>query len=78
MTNEVPDSKIAERGLAVAKAGLSAVPVLGGPAGALLDLVVQPQIDKRRTWPLRVLTETTGRVLLSPHVSLIRSVRTSL
>ena len=62
MTNEVPDSKIAERALAVAKAGFSAVPVLGGPAAALLDLVIQPQIDKRRTEWLNSIAERLAKL----------------
>ena len=62
MTNEVPDSKISERALAVAKAGLSTVPVLGGPAAALLDLVIQPQIDKRRTEWLNLIAERLAKL----------------
>jgi len=62
VTNEVPDSKTVERGLAVAKAGLSAVPVLGGPAAALLELVIQPHLDNRRTEWLNSIAERLAKL----------------
>ena len=49
MANQVPDSRAAEIGLGIAKAVVSAVPVLGGPAAELLDMVIRPGIEKRQT-----------------------------
>lgn len=40
---------------AIAKAGLSAVPVIGGPAAELFQNVIQPPLEKRRTeWMVQV------------------------
>ena len=46
---DAPDATGNERKLGLAKAALSAVPVLGGPAAELLDLVVRPALERRRT-----------------------------
>ncbi len=40
---------------AIAKAGLAAVPVIGGPAAELFQNVIQPPLEKRRTeWMVQV------------------------
>jgi len=52
MTNEIPSTPAAGKGdavHAVAKAGLSMIPLLGGPAVELFQAVVQPPLEKRRT-----------------------------
>ncbi len=57
MTSSVPDSKGAERKLGLAKAALSVLPVLGGAAAELLDLVIRPRIEQRQTDWLNSLAE---------------------
>ena len=57
MTDQVPDTRRAERTLGLAKAGVSALPLVGGSAAALLDLVVQPRIEARRTEWLNSVAE---------------------
>ena len=55
--NRVPDSKSAETVLGLAKAVASAVPVLGGLAAGLMEVVIGPQIERRRTDWLNSLAE---------------------
>ena len=50
MTNQVPDSEGAETVLGLAKAVVSAVPVLGGVAAGVMEVVIGPQIEQRRTY----------------------------
>ena len=46
--SQLPSKSAGDIAHAVAKAGLSAIPVIGGPAVELFQLVVQPPLDKRR------------------------------
>ena len=57
MTDKIPDAKKAKAGLSVAKAAVSAVPIVGGPLAELLNLAILPQIDKRREDWLNSLAE---------------------
>ena len=45
---EVPNKSIGDTAHAIAKAGISAIPVIGGPAAELFQYVVQPPLEKRR------------------------------
>lgn len=45
---EVPEKSKGDAAHAITKAGLSAVPVVGGPAAELFQNVVQPPLEKRR------------------------------
>lgn len=45
---EVPSRSIGDAAHALVKAGLSAVPLVGGPAVEIFQYVVQPPLDKRR------------------------------
>ena len=45
---KVPAQSKGDVAHALAKAGLSAVPVVGGPAAELLQLLIQPPLEKRR------------------------------
>ena len=62
MTDEVPHSESAETVLGLAKAVVSAVPVLGGLAAELMDVVIRPQIEQRRTDWLNSLAERLARL----------------
>jgi hypothetical protein len=44
----VPASSKGDVAHAIAKAGLSAIPIIGGPAAELFQLVVQPPLERRR------------------------------
>ena len=57
MTDPIPDTRRAERTLGLVKAGVSAVPLVGGSAAELLDLVVRPRIKERRTEWLNSISE---------------------
>ncbi|MGV1017068.1 MAG: hypothetical protein ACOYBW_06780 [Fluviibacter phosphoraccumulans] len=49
MSSKVPDNRsMGDVAHALAKAGLSAIPVIGGPAVELFQYVVQPPLEKRR------------------------------
>ncbi|MGN6656880.1 MAG: hypothetical protein ACTHJ9_16250 [Rhodanobacter sp.] len=50
MTNpiEAPNASKGDIVHALAKAGLSAIPILGGPAAELFQLVIQPPLERRR------------------------------
>lgn len=48
MTIEVPEPSKGDVAHALTKAGLSAVPIIGGPAVEIFQLLVQPPIEKRR------------------------------
>lgn len=48
MKNEVPEPSKGDAAHALVKAGLSAIPIVGGPAAELFQLIVQPPIEKRR------------------------------
>ncbi|UUZ63272.1 hypothetical protein LP417_27235 [Polaromonas sp. P1-6] len=48
MPIEVPESSKGDVAHALAKAGLSAVPFVGGPAVELFQLLVQPPLERRR------------------------------
>lgn len=48
MSLEVPESSKGDVAHALAKAGLSAVPLVGGPAVELFQLLVQPPLERRR------------------------------
>ena len=61
-TGDSPDTTGKDRTLGLAKAALSAVPVLGGPAAELLDLVVRPEIERRRTEWLDQLAEQLAAI----------------
>lgn len=45
---EVPEKSKGDAAHTITKAGLSAIPVLGGPAAELFQNVVQPPLEKRR------------------------------
>jgi len=47
--HQVPKQSIGDVAHAIAKAGLSAIPVVGSPVAELLQLLIQPPIEKRRT-----------------------------
>lgn len=52
---EVPQKSKADAGHALAKAGLSAIPIVGGPAVELFQHVVQPPLEARRSeWMAQV------------------------
>ncbi|MDZ7660937.1 hypothetical protein [Thiohalophilus sp.] len=52
---EVPSKSPGDVAHSIAKAGLSAVPVIGGPAAELFQNVVQPPLEKRRgEWMAKV------------------------
>ena len=44
----VPEKTGADAAHAIAKAGMSAIPVVGGPAAELFQYIVQPPLEKRR------------------------------
>ena len=46
--HEVPESSGGDLAHSAVKAGLSAIPVLGGPAAELFQNVIQPPLEKRR------------------------------
>ena len=51
MTDEklqVPERSMADAAHALVKAGLSAIPMVGGPAVELFQYVVQPPLERRR------------------------------
>lgn len=51
----VPSKSAGDAARSIAKAGLSAIPVIGGPAVELFQNVVQPPLEKRRAiWMARV------------------------
>jgi len=54
---EVPKKSIGDTAHALARAGLSAVPVVGGPAVELFQSVVQPPLEKRRVEWMRQVGE---------------------
>ncbi|MGB7129832.1 MAG: hypothetical protein WBD59_03425 [Candidatus Sulfotelmatobacter sp.] len=62
----VPERSREDVALTIAKAGLSAIPVVGGPVAELFGLVVTPALDRRREeWMHSVagrLEELEGRV----------------
>ena len=62
MTNQVPDTERAETLMGLAKAGLSGVPVLGGVASELLEVVLGPQVERRRIEWLNSLAERLQRL----------------
>ena len=62
MADSDSGSKRAERNLGLAKAALSAVPVVGGPASELLDLVIRPRIEDRRTEWLNSIAEGLAKL----------------
>ena len=62
MADSDSGSKRAERNLGLAKAALSAVPVVGGPASELLDLVIRPRIEERRTEWLNSIAEGLAKL----------------
>ena len=45
---QVPKKTKGDAAHAIAKAGLSAIPVIGGPAAELFQNVIQPPLEKRR------------------------------
>lgn len=45
---EVPEKSKGDTAHAIIKAGLSAIPIVGGPAAELFQNVVQPPLEKRR------------------------------
>ncbi|MGD0886271.1 MAG: hypothetical protein ABSA46_15615 [Thermodesulfovibrionales bacterium] len=52
---QMPKRTMGDAAHALAKAGLSAIPVVGGPAVELFQYVVQPPIEKRRqAWMVQV------------------------
>lgn len=46
---EAPNASKGDLVHALAKAGLSAIPILGGPAAELFQLVIQPPLERRRS-----------------------------
>ena len=62
MTNSIPDSGSSETLLGLSKAVVSAVPVLGGLAAELMDIVIRPQIEQRRTDWLNSLAENLAKL----------------
>jgi len=76
MTNQFPDTERAETLLGMAKVGLSVVPVLGGAASELLEVVLGPQIERRRIEWLNSLAE--GLEKLEEHVEGFRVDRPAL
>ena len=66
MTDSVPESGATETVLGLTKAVVSAVPVIGGLAAGLMEVVIQPQIEQRRTdWLNKLaerLTDLEGRL----------------
>lgn len=67
MSIEAPKSSKGDVGHALVKAGLSAVPVVGGPAVEIFQLLVQPPLERRRQqWMQQVgqkLLELEGKGL---------------
>lgn len=57
MTDDFPDTQAGEVALGVAKALVSIVPILGGPAAELMDVVLRPRVEERRTEWLNSLAE---------------------
>ena len=62
MTNQVPDTERAATLLGLAKAALNSVPVLGGLASELVEVVVGPQIERRRNEWLNSLAERLAKL----------------
>ena len=62
MTSQVPDSEGAETVLGLVKAVASTVPVLGGLAAGLMDVVIGPQIERRRIDWLNSLADRLKRL----------------
>lgn len=55
MSNDIPTPSYGDSAHALAKAGLSLIPVVGGPAVELFQLVVQSPLDRRRSeWMAQV------------------------
>ena len=59
---DIPDERKKEIALAVTKAALGSVPVLGGAAAELLDLVMRPAVESRRTDWLNDLSDTLAEL----------------
>lgn len=62
MTNQVPDTERAETLLGLAKVGLSGVPVLGGIASELVEVVLGPQVERWRIEWLNSLAERLAKL----------------
>jgi len=62
MTDRIPDTERSETVLGLAKGVASAVPVLGGLAVELMDIVIRPQIEQRRTDWLNSLAERLAKL----------------
>lgn len=54
---EVPKKSKGDAAHSIAKAGLSAIPVVGGPAAELFQNVIQPPLDKRRNEWMQLVGE---------------------
>jgi len=54
---EVPDEGRGETVLPLVKAGLSVLPIIGGPASEILSLLVQPLLEQRRTQWMHQVSE---------------------
>jgi hypothetical protein len=55
LSNDIPTPSYGDSANALAKAGLSLIPVVGGPAVELFQLVVQSPLDRRRSeWMAQV------------------------
>lgn len=57
-----PQPEAADKAFSIAKAVLSAIPVVGGPASELLELVLLPSIVRRRDEWLRDLADVVERL----------------
>jgi len=59
---DVPNERKKEIALGVTKAALGSVPVLGGAAAELLDLVMRPAVESRRTDWLNDLSDALAEL----------------
>lgn len=59
---KLPEQSEGDIAHALAKAGLSMIPVAGGPAVELLQLLVQPPLEKRRAEWMQVIGEKLQRL----------------
>ena len=62
VTNPVPDSAGTETVLGLVKATASMVPVLGGLAAGLMEVVIGPQLERRRNEWLNSLAERLAKL----------------
>lgn len=59
---KLPESSSRDTAHTLVRAGISAIPVLGGPAAELFNLVIQPPLEKRRVEWMNTVAERISRL----------------